>query len=341
MVNLFKTMGDAYVFGLQELLTSGVSVPSVTDPFSIASNFGVGDRPAIESLAFSFAVDNPEPCLLSCSPKIFDIPYQIGLFLWTIAGSESLEWLNYYNPIAKRFSSDGELLCGAFGKRLFSYKGCVDQMAIIEDRLSQYPSTRRAFGSILSAQDNESATFDYPCAIGVQYFIRNDTLFATTFMRAQQALTVLPFDCFVFMGLQALLASKLGIPCGRYFHVCGTFHFYESERILAERISLSRVKSVSLGPMSGGVASLEKLLQFEAELRKATLTGDRATVDGLTSVRFDAGGFYESARVLLMLHAYSLLNLNHLALASMNLLPADLRHLALRFWGAKSGNAES
>src|SRR5713101_3118442 len=133
--NTYNTLAEAYLEGLRDLLLHGQSVPSVTEPTSPASNFGKADRPAIELLGYSFQVNNPYSSLFLSDVRVIRLPYCIGLFLWSIAGSNSVDWLSYYNPMARQFSDDGIQLCGAFGKRLLAYSDTINQIEAICARL--------------------------------------------------------------------------------------------------------------------------------------------------------------------------------------------------------------
>jgi hypothetical protein len=46
------------------------------------------------------------------------LAYCIGLLLWTLSGSDDLEWSRDYNVRASKVSDDGGHLHGVFGKRL-------------------------------------------------------------------------------------------------------------------------------------------------------------------------------------------------------------------------------
>lgn len=307
--NIFDTLAEAYIEGLKDLLLHGHSVPSVTDPTSPASNFGKSDRPAIELLGYSFQVNNPYSSLFQCDAKVIRLPYCIGLLLWSLAGSNSVDWLSYYNPIAIQYSDDGKQLCGAFGKRLFSYHDRINQMEEIYARLKDDPSTRRALGLICTPEDNVFLSREYPCCIAVQYFHRDGALNAITYMRAQQALTVLPFDAFLFMSLQCLLASRLGLNVGYYKHIAGTFHIYEAEIEQAKQVISKGATPVEVGHMPDSETRMGDLLFFEKELREATLSKDIDKIEQMIVQDIGKDTFYDQAKAILLLHSLVVLEL--------------------------------
>src|SRR6185295_4833924 len=205
--NSHPSLATAYRQALIDLLRNGHSVPSVQDPTSPASGFGRADRPSIEVIGYAFEITNPFACLADSECRPLRLPYCIGSLLWTLAGSNNLEHLQSYHPDARNFSDDGISLSGAFGKRLFQYRNEIDQIDLIVNRLQQDPFSRRTFAAICDGVDNVRRSREYPCCIGLQYFLRQGKLHAITYMRAQHALLILPYDAFLFMALQCLVAA--------------------------------------------------------------------------------------------------------------------------------------
>jgi hypothetical protein len=256
-------------------MSSGTSVPSVTDPTSPASSFGKADRPAIEILGYGFTVRNASCDIIWPIARPSVVAYATGLALWSLAGSDDLGWMSYYNPIAPQYSDDGTRLCGAFGKRLFDYEGSVDQIATVAGRLQADVASRRATAMVLSPLDNAGrAGREFPCAIAVQYFVRESQLCCVTHMRAQQAFTVLPIDAFLFLSLQHHLAALLGVGVGPYIHFSGTYHVYEAEREAITAFTVSPPPVLRFGPMFDAVKNVRALLDLERRVRTAARAGD-------------------------------------------------------------------
>ena len=184
-MNSHATLADAYRSTLIDVLERGNSVPSVQDPSSPASGFGTADRPSIELIGYSFEVQNPLACIVDSDARPLRLAYCVGSLLWTLNGSNDLAHLQGYHPDARNFSDDGISLSGAFGKRLFRSAGKIDQIAAIAERLLADPASRRTFAAICNAEDNVRQTREYPCCIGVQYFLRGGRLHSLTHMRAQ------------------------------------------------------------------------------------------------------------------------------------------------------------
>jgi len=279
----YRTLAEAYRDGLARLIEAGTDVPSVRDPTSKASNFGRDDRPSREMLCDCFEVDDPSEALLElpdgAGPRV-QSAYAFGLLAWTLAGRSDASILAYYRPGATDYSDDQFTLSGAFGNRLFGLNRTADQLKAIIDKLSQDPSGRRAFAPILTDRDNFRESREYPCAVGVQLFVRDGRLFFLTVMRAQQALTVLPYDAFLFMLLQSYCASILQVSAGPYIHFSSTYHIYQDELSVARRISEDgcRGMPVMFGP--DAVAEANLLIRMERQIREAATQGEQDVIRG-------------------------------------------------------------
>jgi thymidylate synthase len=302
----FATFGAAYVHLIREILEEGERVPGVRDSTSVGSNFGLSDRPTRELIGHAFEIADPSASVVVSPKRSAHLEFSVGLFLWTLAGSDNESWIRYYNPRASDFSEDGVHLSAAFGRRLFTESG-VDQLEAIAKRMTSDPHTRRSAATILLPHDNQSPTRDYPCAIAVQYFQRDDALHALTFMRSQSALRVLPYDVFVFMNLQRWFAARMGLKAGTYKHISSSLHLYEDEVAASESLIEAGVATAHMS--SFGAADdlpLEELLSMEADLRTAVRSTSTSPVRRAVSQALDDAGsasFYRDCRTVLLLEA--------------------------------------
>jgi thymidylate synthase len=327
---LRPSFAEAYCAGLRALLEHGAQVPSVVDPNSKASNFGRGDRPAVELLAYTFGVESPRECLASTPLFPVNVPYCFGLLAWTLDGRNDVESLAYYRAGALEFSDDGYTLSGAFGHRLFGEARQRDQIAALVDLLRQDPGSRRTFAAILTPEDNFVRSKEYPCAIGCQLFWRGGQLQMLTHMRAQQALTVLPYDVFLFMNLQMFIASTLKTECGAYLHSSGTFHIYENERTVAANLAASGARSVALPRLEPGSARevAAELIALERSLRDAVRAEATRHVEEI-DVQRTSFPYLECARAVLVDFAMRKLEMDEVP-SNWEKLPAFLREMVRR-----------
>lgn len=269
---MYESIGEAWADGVRNVLRDGQPVESVRSRLSKASNFGAVDRPWIELIAQQIRVRETRASLLTSDVIPLHLPYAIGLLAWTLAGRDDLETLAYYNSSARDFSDDGRTLCGAFGARMQSTKLDGNQLAAVLERLRSDPASRRTFVPIIEAEDNLQESLEYPCAAGVQLFLRGDELHWLTVMRAQQALTVMPYDLSLFRFVHRYAAALLGARVGDYTHFCGTFHVYEAERSLAHQFLASERREIVLPDIPVGHAESfrDEFVDLEREIRTST-----------------------------------------------------------------------
>jgi thymidylate synthase len=291
---MFETFADAYRAGLAKVLEVGRPVPSVVDPLSKASNFGEGDRPYHEIIAHSFAVRNPARCIVDSTVFPVNLAYCFGLLAWSLDGRDDVATLAYYRRGALEYSDDQHTLSGAFGRRLLAAPAGGDQLRAIVNRILKDPSHRRTFATIMSASDNFASSREYPCAVGVQLFLRDGALTWLTVMRAQQAFTVLPYDAFLFMALHQLIAASMGVAAGPYLHQSGTFHIYDNELEPVRRLVDGPMTKAALPDVLQGRLEVEDLIRdlirVERDLREAAERHDVAAIDRV--VTQDAGCAY-------------------------------------------------
>ncbi len=325
----FHSLVDAYKDGLHAVL-AGETVDSVLDPLSKSSNFGVGDRPNRELLAHLFVVSNPANCLVSGPIVKLHLPYCFGLLAFSLSGDNRLETLRYYRPGAAEYSDDGWTLSGAFGSRLRGVNGEMDQLSAVIKRLADDPASRRTYAAIIKAEDNLTPSREYPCAAGIQLFLRNDRLTMLIVMRAQQAFTVLPYDAFLFMSIQLLLAAQLGVRVGDYLHFSGTFHVYESEESAIIQTLSSELKYATLPSPPQGVGPssefIQQLIDLESRLRGLAANENRRGLIELASTD-DGSNLLKVARQVLCDFALRKIGLVDEAAAISSRLPSDIQAL--------------
>ena len=202
----------------------------------------------------------------------------VGEFLWYLTGSDSIEFIEYYiTKYRDRINFDKETadpVPGAYGPRIF---GSPSQFEKVFELLKKSESTRRAVISIYSKNDlvgNDPR--DIPCTCTLQFFIRQNRLHLTSYMRSNDAALGLVHDIFSFTLLQELMFSKLllvnpKLQLGEYTHIVGSLHIYDED---LPKINHYLNKEgwqyhVSMPPINHYLLddSIGKLLEIEKDLR--------------------------------------------------------------------------
>lgn len=274
----FINLNSAYQEILQDIAINGTEVDPIVDPLSIGSQFGSEARKTKEIIGYSFAIESPADRTVFLKSRQTNLPFAISNCIWTISGSDSLDFISLYNERGKQFSDDQTTLHGAHGKRLFNVGG-INQIIAIINRLKKDPYSRRTVATIYHPTDNQAVSRDIPCPIAIQFLQRNGKLHAITYMRSQSAAMVLPYDIFLFTFIQEALAVELGLDLGVYYHTTGSFHYYQDEDYLVQEvieenknpsfiydINVPQMpKNVSPFKMITSILSLENRMRLQAQ----------------------------------------------------------------------------
>ena len=187
--------------------------------------------PCKELMAPTLVLNNPLNRLCTVSNRGWSMEYAGGELAWYLSGSSFLSFIEYYAPSYGRFSDDGNWLYGAYGPRIFvgKYDDAIQWSPWEKafQKLWQDMSTRQAVIPIFEAEDIDVETKDLPCTLSLQFMIRDQKLDLLVNMRSNDAWLGLPYDIFCFTVFQELMAAKLGVEIGRYYHHVGSLHLYD------------------------------------------------------------------------------------------------------------------
>lgn len=176
--------------------------------------------------AISVIEDPTKNVLLSPIRKL-SMRYAVGEFLWYLSGSNKLKEISKYTKNWERFSDDGENLNSCYGWCI-KHKFGFDQYEYVKELLKKDRNTRQAVIHIKEPSNKPSK--DINCTVCLQFFIRENKLYLTTYMRSCDLWYGFPYDVFNFCNLQVLLSMELGVELGTYTHICGSLHLYERDK---------------------------------------------------------------------------------------------------------------
>lgn len=320
----YGTFAEAYADGLRALVARGHRLRGVQDEMSVGSGFGQQERPTVELCPYGFRLTEPRSCLIASSVRQPDLGYVLGQWLWTMRGSDDISSIAFYNGRGRLFSDDGRTLAAAPGARL---RRPVDQIEQSLALLRRDPATRRARLVLARPQDVIASSRDVSCVTDCQLFVREGKLVAHTSMRSQSALMVLPYDVSLFCLLQCWMAAILAVDIGSHVWIAHSFHLYEDEQPLADRVLANPPRPVWVPPIHDPSSGLRRLLEFETELAMA-VTLDRPDVfDELVSSHETAGDLFEAIRGALLAVCADRLERTVTAHAIRRTLPKDWQRM--------------
>lgn len=169
-------------------------------------------------------IQNPTKNICNSEIRKLSMRYAVGEFLWYLSGNNELKEIQKYTNNWDRMSDDGKTVNSNYGYCI-QHKYGFNQLDYIYNLLKEKPETRQAVIHIKAPDNSESK--DVNCTVCLQFFIRENKLYMTTYMRSNDIWLGFPYDVFQFCNLQILLSMKLGLQLGTYTHVAGSLHLYE------------------------------------------------------------------------------------------------------------------
>lgn len=171
-------------------------------------------------------IEDPTRSFVTSNIRKLPVRYAVGEMLWYMSGNSHLKEIQKYTKNWDRMSDDGEYVNSNYGWCI-QHKFGFDQWEFIKELLTKDPNTRQAVIHIKDADQTPSK--DVNCTVCLQFFIRDNKLYLTTFMRSNDLWMGFPYDVFQFMNMQVLMSMELGVELGSYTHVAGSLHLYERD----------------------------------------------------------------------------------------------------------------
>lgn len=186
-------------------------------------------------------IEDPTRCILKSKIRKLPMRYAVGELLWYLSGNPELKAIGVITKNWERMSDDGKTVNSNYGYRIQNgideVTGEVfDQLKMVEHMLKETPDSRQAVIHIKAPRNLvEFPTKDVNCTVCLQFFIRNEKLFMTTYMRSNDLWMGFPNDVFQFTCIQTYLAMRLGLGLGSYTHIAGSLHLYERDYETAKK----------------------------------------------------------------------------------------------------------
>ena len=171
-------------------------------------------------------LENPTNNIMKNKIRKLSMKYAIGEMLWYMSGKPLLKEIQKYGSGWDRMSDNGVTVNSNYGYCIQSKYG-FNQWEFVKNELINNPNSRRAIIHIKEASSKESK--DINCTVCLQFFIRDNKLYLTTYMRSNDLWFGFPYDVFQFTCMQILMSMELGLELGTYTHIAGSLHFYKRD----------------------------------------------------------------------------------------------------------------
>ena len=220
--NTFKNADEAYKYFFREILKNGTPFANTKALFNIG-----------------FTIENPLNNHIhdkgSIVPRKWNAEYAEAEWQWYLSGDRNIDKLGeLYGKtpeIWKRMADeDGNVNSNYGWQWQRNIEGTnLNQIEWVVKLLKQYPITRQAAISIFDGKETKNYAKDTPCTYAVQFTILNDKLNMCVTMRSNDLWYGFCNDQYCFSMLQQLVASRLDVPVGTYYHFAHNLHLYNDK----------------------------------------------------------------------------------------------------------------
>ena len=208
----FETANEAYEYLQDAIIQHG------TDFGDTKALFNVG-----------FYILNPLANTITNKERKWNLEYARAEWQWYLSGDRNITKLGkIYGkipPIWIKMADDEGNVNSNYGHQWQRKR----QLDAVVRKLKMDKDTRQACVSIYDGKEMYKYDNDTPCTYAVQFTIVNDKLDICVTMRSNDLWYGFCNDQYQFSMLQQLVASRLDIPVGVYYHFAHNMHLYNNK----------------------------------------------------------------------------------------------------------------
>ncbi len=212
MLNSYKNANEAYEALLHEAIVYGVDFDNTKALFNCG-----------------FYISDPLDNHITNKQRSWKLEYAEAEWQWYLSGNPSIHKLgDLYGkvpPIWERMADSKGNVNSNYG---YQWKR-NDQIDYVVAKLKDNNKTRHAAISIYDAKEWKQYTKDTPCTYAVQFTIINNKLNMSVYMRSNDIWYGFCNDQYQFSSLQKMIADKLSISVGWYYHHAHNMHLYNDK----------------------------------------------------------------------------------------------------------------
>ena len=212
MRSTFETANEAYEYYHNEIITNGIDFAGTKALFNIG-----------------FTIKNPSDKIITNKERNWNQKYAAAEWAWYLSGDPSIsklgELYGKVPPIWERMADESGNVNSNYG---WQWKR-DNQLDNVVNLLRDMPETRQAAITIYDAKEMYRYDNDTPCTYAVQFTIVQDALYMAVYMRSNDLWYGFCNDQYQFASLQEMVADRLSIPVGSYYHHAHNLHLYNNK----------------------------------------------------------------------------------------------------------------
>ena len=210
MINMrteFNRADDAFIYSYDLIRFTGVDFDNTKALFNVG-----------------FTIKEPMYNKINADFREWSDTYAEREWQWYLSGNPNAEEIAKKAPIWNHHMDENGEVRSNYG---WQWKR-KNQLDYIISKLQANPNTRHAAITIYDAKEWPTYQHDTPCTYAVQFTVLNDKLNMAVMMRSNDLWYGFCNDQYCFSRLQLMVADRLGIRLGTYFHFAHNLHLYNN-----------------------------------------------------------------------------------------------------------------
>ena len=212
MRNSYHNANEAYEALLNEVVIHGVDFDNTKALFNCG-----------------FYILDPQDNHITNEQRNWSLDYAEAEWQWYLSGDPSIEKLGeLYGKIPliwKRMADEHGNVNSNYGYQWKRY----NQLDNVVNLLREIPNTRQAAISIYDAKEMYKYDNDTPCTYSIQFTIIDNQLCMSVYMRSNDIWYGFCNDQYQFSSLQKMIADRLNLEIGWYYHHAHNMHLYNDK----------------------------------------------------------------------------------------------------------------
>ena len=176
-----------------------------------------------------FYIMNPQKNHITNKERKWSLKYAEAEWQWYLSGDPSISKLGeLYGKIPPIWEKMADSLGNVRSNYGWQWKRNA-QIDYVTAKLKTNPKTRHAAISIFDGKEFDTYRNDTPCTYAVQFTIIDDKLCMSVYMRSNDIWYGFCNDQYQFASLQEVVADRLSMDVGWYYHHAHNLHLYKNK----------------------------------------------------------------------------------------------------------------
>ena len=176
-----------------------------------------------------FYIMNPQKNHITNKERKWSLKYAEAEWQWYLSGDPSISKLGeLYGKIPPIWEKMADSLGNVRSNYGWQWKRNA-QIDYVTAKLKTNPKTRHAAISIFDGKEFDTYRNDTPCTYAVQFTIIDNKLCMSVYMRSNDIWYGFCNDQYQFSSLQKMVAYRLNLEIGWYYHHAHNMHLYNNK----------------------------------------------------------------------------------------------------------------